>query len=189
MWTFRKITNSHENKTEWLHPGPKSEASGKKKSNNVHQQKRSPITISEICHVYKGMYINPTLSTTYFKRECSDLQEIPGAKLQRFKLDCTVLADTATALESLEPGWTQKIDSFHPLEMADFLNVHYRKHQEANRIPFEGCGYMILETFMGFSNFHVEFQWSVPLQIYRERSGKDYDGCRRSCTLLLRWFM
>ena len=95
--------------------------------NEVHQQKRFPITISEICQVYKGMNINSTLSTTYFKRECSDLQEIPGAKLQRFKLDCTVLADTATALESLEPGWTQKNDSFHPLETADFFHVHYRK--------------------------------------------------------------
>jgi len=67
------------------------------------------------------MYINPTLSTTYFKRECSDLQEIPGAKLQRFKLDCTLLADTATALESLEPG-LKKFDSFHPLETADFFH-------------------------------------------------------------------
>lgn len=81
--------------------------------NEVHQQKRSPKTSSEICQVYKGMYINPTLSTTYFKRECSDLQEIPGAKLQRFKLDCTVLADTATALESLEPGLKKLTASIH----------------------------------------------------------------------------
>jgi len=41
MWTFRKNTNNHENKTELLHPGPKSEASGKKVKQRASTKKIS----------------------------------------------------------------------------------------------------------------------------------------------------
>ena len=179
MWTFRKITNSHENKTELLHPGAKSEASEKKKSNNVHQQKRSPKTSSEICQVlvYKGMYINykPYPFNNLFQKRMFRSSRNPRCKVTTLQIglhrvgrhghsvrESGARLDSKNLTASIQWKW---------LIFWYFLNDLIGNQQD----PIWRLWVYDSGNFHGIFKFHVEFQWSVPLQIYRERSGKDYD--------------